>query len=508
MKERFLARALAVSAVTALGAVGLAGAAHASRLPVQAPAAAPLKVVKSYDFNGDGYPDLALGNPYGAVSGHAAAGFVTIVYGSSSGLNTAKKQVFSQNSTGVPGAAEAYDHFGFSLTSLDFDHDGYADLLVGAPDEDTTAGANAGSETILWGSPSGLTGSGSGVIGEPSPDAGASHRFGYSLAAGDLDGDGYSEWVDTSPGDGFFWAFTSNPGTAQVSPQLKARDFHPTATPHRVRGAAKGTASAAATSALTALIPAIGDVNGDNKPDLVMAWQGSTTPKSGFDVWNFTPTDATVVGEAITRVDSLAVGDFDGDGYGDVAVGGADESAGAGGHVTVYKGDASVSLSNPVTITQNSPSVPGTSATGDRFGYAVSAGDVNKDGKYDLAVGVPYRSISSQAHAGTAIVLYGSASGLTGTGSQGISQNTSGVPGAAEKNDEFGWTVSMLNVNSDGWADLIVGAPLENGTDGAVSLLKGTATGVTGSGSVTVGSGTLGISGKDAQVGVRLGRVG
>jgi hypothetical protein len=502
VKERVFARALAVSAVTALGVVGLAGAVHASPLPVQAPTAAPLKVVKQYDFNGDGYPDLALGDPYGSVSGHGGAGFVTIVYGSSSGLNTAKKQVFSQNTSGVPGAAESGDHFGFSVTSLDFDQDGYADLLVGAPDEDLTAGANAGSETILWGSQSGLTGTGSDAISEPSPYAGAGHRFGYSLVSGDLDGDGFTDWVDTSPGDGYFWTFSSNPGTLQVNTQ----GFHPTAKPHRVRGA--GEVSSAVSSTLTALIPAVGDVNGDNKPDLVMGWRGSTTPTSGFDVWNFTPTDATIMGERITRVDSLAVGDFEGDGYGDVAVGGADESAGTGGHVTVYKGDAGVTLANTSTITQNSPSVPGTAVAGDRFGYVLSAGDVNKDGKYDLAVGVPYRTVSSQSHAGEAIVLYGSASGLTGTGSQAVSQNTSGVPGAAEKNDEFGWTVSMLNVNSDGWTDLIAGAPLENGTDGAVSLLKGTATGVTGSGSVTFGSGTLGISGRDAQVGVRLGRSG
>jgi hypothetical protein len=500
VRTRGVTRALAVSTVTAMGA-GLAGVAQASPLPATV---TPTKVVRPYDFNGDGYPDLALGNPYGTVSGHAGAGFVTIIYGSSSGLNTAKKQVFSQNTTGVPGAAEAYDHFGYSLASLDFNKDGYADLLVGAPDEDTTAGSNAGSETILWGSKSGLTGTGSGAIAEPSPYAGAGHRFGYSLAAGDLDGDGWTDWVDTAPGGGYFFAFTSNPGTQQ----LKAQGFHPSVKAHRFRAAKKGTASAAATNTLTALIPAIGDVNGDNKADLVLSWQGTVAPKSGFDVWNFTPTDSTIMGEAITRVDSLAVGDFNGDGYGDVAAGGADESAGTGGHVTVYKGDANVTLANPTTITQSSPSVPGAAVAGDRFGYSVSAGDVNKDGKYDLAVGVPYRKVSSQSHAGEAIMLYGSASGLTGTGSQAVSQSTSGVPGAAEKNDEFGWTVSMLNVNSDGWADLLVGAPLENGTDGAVSLLKGTAKGVTGSGSATIGASTLGVSGKDAQVGVRLGRNG
>ncbi|MEV5704074.1 hypothetical protein [Actinoallomurus sp. NPDC052274] len=493
-------RALAVSAITAIGA-GLAGVAHASPLPR---AAAPLKVVRPYDFNGDGYPDLALGNPYGTVSGHAGAGFVTIVYGSSAGLNTGKKQVFSQNSSGVPGAAEAGDHFGYSVASLDYDHDGYADLLIGAPDEDTSAGANAGSETILWGSKSGLTGSGSDAISEPSGYAGANHRFGYALAAGDLDGDGDTDWVDTAPGDGYFWTYSSASTTAQV----KAQRFSPSGRPHQVQAGKKGAASAAAARSFTALIPAIGDVNGDNKAELALGWIATAAPTSGFDLWNFTTTDISLAGSATTRVDSLAVADFDGDGYADIATGGADESAGKGGHVTVYKGDANATLSSTTTITQSTSGVPGAAVAGDRFGYSLSAGDVNKDGKYDLAVGVPYRTVSSQAHAGEAVVLYGSASGLTGTGAQAVSQSFPGVPGAAEKNDAFGWTVTMLNVNTDGYADLIAGAPKENGTDGAVSLLKGTASGVTGTGSATIGASTLGVGGKDAQVGVRLGRVG
>ncbi|MCO5995894.1 FG-GAP-like repeat-containing protein [Actinoallomurus rhizosphaericola] len=500
-------RALAVSAITAMGA-GLAGVAHASPLPK---AAAPLKAVQPYDFNGDGHPDLALGNPYGTVSGHANAGFVTIVYGSSSGLNTSKKQVFSQDSSGVPGAAEAGDHFGYSITSMDYDRDGYADLLIGAPDEDTTAGTDAGSETILWGSPSGLTGSGSDAIAEPSSYAGAGHRFGYALTAGDLDGDGYTDWVDTSPGDGYFWTFSSAPSTAQAKAQVRAQGetarFSPPARPHRLR-AKKSGITAAAASSFSALTPAIGDVNGDNKLDLVVGWVSGADPKSGFDVWDFTSPEGSVVGEAITRVDSLAVADFDGDGYADIAAGGADESAGTGGHVTVFKGDANVSLASSTTITQDSSGVPGAAVTGDKFGYALSAGDVNKDGKYDLAVGVPYRTVSSQSHAGEAVVLYGSASGLTGTGAQAVSQSYPDVPGAAEKNDQFGWAVTMLNVNADAYGDLIAGAPNENGTDGAVSLLKGTATGVTGSGSATIGASTLGVSGKHALVGLRLGRNG
>ena len=96
---------------------------------------------------------------------------MSIVYGSASGVNTAKKTVISQNTTGVPGTAESADHFGFSLTSLDYDEDGYADLLVGTPDEDTTAGADAGLETILWGSPSGLVGTDSQAMAEPEAPA-------------------------------------------------------------------------------------------------------------------------------------------------------------------------------------------------------------------------------------------------------------------------------------------------------------------------------------------------
>jgi hypothetical protein len=68
--------------------------------------------------------------------------------------------------------------------------------------------------------------------------------------------------------------------------------------------------------------------------------------------------------------------------------------------------------------------------------------------------------------------------------------------------------VNLINPNSDAYFDLVAGAPKENGTDGAVSVLLGTATGLTATGSATWGAGTLGTGGKDAQVGVRQGRIG
>lgn len=136
--------------------------------------------------------------------------------------------------------------------------------------------------------------------------------------------------------------------------------------------------------------------------------------------------------------------------------------------------------------------MPGASERNDAFGWSLDAGDTNGDGYADIAVGVANEDLSGRSDAGSVVILRGSASGLTGTGSKAFSQDTSGVPGTAESYDYFGHSVLLTDVSKDGRAELISGARGEN--DGASSAwaLRGSSTGITATGAKAFGSTTLG----------------
>ena len=219
-------------------------------------------------------------------------------------------------------------------------------------------------------------------------------------------------------------------------------------------------------------------------------WSNNTGYYQNVPGWPDTSESGDRFGSALTT------GDFNNDGYDDAVIGSPYENLGGlnqltdAGIITVAYGSAS-GLTNPTNIHQYSPGVGTNSESGDLFGAALASGDINGDGYDDVVVGVPGEGISKRDRAGAVHVIYGSASGLTGTGSQLFHQDTPGVKSRAEVDDAFGETVLASDINGDGYDDVIVGVPGEGvgwgaraqSHAGAVHIIYGSATGASGTGS-------------------------
>ncbi|MGW3203173.1 FG-GAP-like repeat-containing protein [Streptomyces sp. NPDC001135] len=247
------------------------------------------------DFNGDGYHDLAIGAPDGAVDvpgpdGTPAralnAGYVTVSYGSKYGAQQTGLKAVTQNSPGVPGDAGQDQRFGRTLANGDFNADGYADLAVASRSKDLDE------VTLLWGGPTGLKG------GVRMPGSEAAPGFGAVLKAGDFTGDGKSDLiVGYSTSIRLYRGpFTADGSPASVQPVDVGASFLYTGAQKRL---------------------AVGRINKGTTDDLVVLGEDRRRGRvllGGASGLRQTP--ATVRGG-----DSVVIADFDKDGYGDIAVG-------------------------------------------------------------------------------------------------------------------------------------------------------------------------------------------
>lgn len=151
--------------------------------------------------------------------------------------------------------------------------------------------------------------------------------------------------------------------------------------------------------------------------------------------------------------------DFNGDGIGDVATTATrayvDGKKAAGEIVVLYGGGAHT------TISQNSPGVPGTAETEDYFGSDLAWGDFDGDGYDDLATGAGGEDVGSDTDGGTAVILWGSASGLHG--------GTTVKDPRPTEHDRFGGILEAADLNGDGHVDLALGTT----TSATVDIYRG-----------------------------------
>jgi hypothetical protein len=354
-------------------------------------------------------------------------------------------------------ASTTTDDAGRSVGRGDFDGDGYLDLVVGAWGNDA-AGTNAGAVYVFLGplpregslltSAADLT-----LTGEY-----ASDYAGYAVSgAGDVNGDGFDDLV--------VGAYGYRGGTG------KAYVVYGSADPRGTRSLS--TADVQITGVLTGdgtayAVAGGGDLDGDGYDDIaigaytddypgmtagaVYVFRGGSTLATGL----ITTADTVLLGEQYNDQAGYSLafaGDVNADGYDDLLVGApsADEVASAAGKAYLFYGpldDGAVDLyfADATFLGET---------TNDLFGKSVAgAGDVNGDGYDDVIVGVDYDD-GAATDAGAGAVWYGPV-----PRARHYLSDADALLLGEVASDHAGRTVAGAgDVNGDGYADVLVGAP-------------------------------------------------
>lgn len=159
---------------------------------------------------------------------------------------------------------------------------------------------------------------------------------------------------------------------------------------------------------------------------------------------------------------ALAAGDFDADGYDDLAIGSHGEDVGStneAGAVMITYGTASgITSARSSLITRNSDGLGFTPMEDDRYGFALTSGDFDADGYADLAIGATgARCPDGTTRAGAVIVMYGSAGGIVDTRSRIFRPGVSMLQGSCTNGTQFGSDLVAAGFDSGLTTDLAVG---------------------------------------------------
>ncbi len=449
------------------------------------------------DFDGDGIDDFLVGAP-GALG--SFGGEVKLFRGRDGAFFLRGTHKYGEVGEMPYQGYQAGDEVGYAISEAgDFNGDGLDDFLIGAYGSDVN-GTDSGRVYVVYGredvaapvdtvpdpqSGTTLLGINNGGLGATFTTSSGEASGWHVSNAGDINGDGVDDILIGAKNLQRVYLIYGQDAAAVLSGDVDLADVGTTVSGFVVQGVLDVLDN------IGIPLSDAGDFNGDGVADLII---GAVTANSGWGqaiviygqtggsalsgAFNVSDVGSTVAGAVFNGVASnddtgrsvSSAGDVNNDSVDDILIG-APGSVGGKAYL-IYGQSGGSALSGTYLISDVGTTVAGAvfqHSSGDQVGQTVSdAGDFNGDGIDDFIIGAPAQDVGSMIYVGRAFLIYGKSGGSALSGTYQLTDIGGSLHGitfdGASAKDYTGAALSDAgDINGDGVADILIGAPSPDG---------------------------------------------